>query len=414
MKKKLMLLWSLFLIGCNGQTKKDDLNEKTDIIKLNFKNVSVALSGINSVNNNAQEDFNIKNDATKILMQPAFLESDLLDGKELKFSNENVKNIKITFSYDAVFYGEEKVKTTLGFKRDTTIVLKFENKKVQIPSFEDIKKTVFKKFEKKEIYDVAYLVNRNYFNKIVENYEVYGGKDSPDYKLAVAFLKSKKKSQKLEDLFINIDYMKFNIEFEDNSKLHSIVFDRMFQNYVFSEKEKISNVGEIIPKGFYVLDSNILNLKKNGFKILALEKNEIKNKDNAQHNSNPIIVLQKKSNQYQKVNDNYNLIFKYDDNCPADGYGGIVSKNNYFTVQQIFCVDFLFVNSYTTFKIDENTGNINLYKYGEEYTNRSNTMLKIPSKVWSVKDFGMVKFESVNEGFLLNLRNKKPLEKLNK
>jgi len=70
------------------------------------------------------------------------------------------------------------------------------------------------------VYDVAYSVNKNYFNKIVENYEDYGGKDSPDYKSAVAFLKSEKKSQKLEDLFINIDYLKFNIEFEDNSNLH--------------------------------------------------------------------------------------------------------------------------------------------------------------------------------------------------
>jgi len=72
-------------------------------------------------------------------------------------------------------------------------------------------------------------------------------------------------------------------------------------------------------------------------------------------------------------------------------------------------VDFLFVNSYTTFKIDENTGNINLHKYGEEYTERSNPELKIPAKTWSIKDFGIVKFESVNEGFLIDLRNKKPL-----
>jgi len=411
MKRILMLLWSLFLIGCNGQTKNDNLDDKGYIIKLKFKNASVAFEGINSVNDNAKEDFNIKNDGKKVLIQPAFLESDLLDGKELKFSNSNVKNIKITFSYDAVFYGEEKNKTTLGFERDTTIVLKIENKKVQIPSFEDIKKTVLKKFEKKEIYDVAYIVNRNYFNKIVENHEVYGGKDSPDYKSAVAFLKSNKKSQKLEDLFINIDYIKFNIEFEDNSKLHSsIVFDRMFQNHVFSEKEKNSNIDGKIPKGFYVLDSTIINLKKFEFKVLALEKDEIKNKDNAQHNSNHIIILQKKDNQYQKVNYNYDMVFKYDDNCPADGYGGIVSKNNYFTVQQIFCVDFLFVNSYTTFKIDEITGNVNLHKYGEDYTNRSNTMLKIPSKIWSIKDFGIVKFENVNEGFLIDLRNKQPLK----
>lgn len=411
MKRVLSLVWGLCLIGCNGQTKNDNLDDKAYIIDLKFKNTSVVFEGVNSVNDNAKEDFNIKNDGTKVFIEPAFLESDLLDGKVLKFSNGNVKNVKITFYYDAVFYGEEKIKKRLGFQRDTTIVLKIENKKVQIPSFENIKKAVFKKFEKKEVYDAANLVNQNYFNKIVENYDAYGGKYSPDYKSAVAFLKSNKKSQKLEDLFIDIDYIKFNIEFEDNLKSHPfIVFDRMFQNYVFSEKEKKSNIDEILPKGFYVLDSTVINLKKIEFKILALEKDEIKSKDNAQHNSNPIIILQKKGNQYQKVNDNHDIVFKYNDNCPADGYGGFVSKNNYFTIQQIFCVDFLFVNSYTTFKIDESTGNINLYKYGEEYVDRSNTKLKIPSKTWSIRDFGIVKFENVNEGFLINLRNKKPLE----
>ena len=411
MKRILMLIWILCLIGCNGQTKNENLENKANGINLKFKNTSASISGISSVNDNVAEDFNIKNEGTKVLILPSFLESDLLDGKELKFSNNAVKKIKITFSYDAVFYGEDKIKTTLGFKRDTTIVLKVDNEKVQIPSFENIKKTVFNKFEKKEVYDVAYLVNQNYFNKIVENYEDYGGKDSPDYKSAVAFLKNNKKSQKLEDLFINIDYLKFNIEFEDNSNLHSsIVFDRMLKKYDFSKKETNSNIGEVVPKGFYVLDSTIINLKKLEFKLLTLEKDEIKNKENAQHNSNPIIILQKKNNQYQKVNDNYDIVFKYDDNCPADGYGGIVNKNNYFTIQQIFCVDFLFVNSYTTFKIDENTGNINLHKYGEEYTDRSNPELKIPAKTWSIKDFGSVKFESVNEGFLIELRNKKPLK----
>lgn len=406
-----MLILILCLVGCNGQTKNDNLDNKANSINLKFKNASASIGGINSVNDNVEGDFNIKNDGKKVLIQPSFLETDLLDGKELKFSNDAVKKIKITFSYDAVFYGEEKIKTTLGFKRDTTIILKFNNKQVEIPSFENIKKTVLKKFERKEVYDVAYLVNRNYFKKIVKNHEDYGGKDSPDYKSAVAFLRSNKKSQKLEDLFINIDYLKFSIEFEDNSNLYSsIVFDRMFKNYDFSKKETALNIDKVVPKGFYVLDSTIINLKNVEFKVLTLEKDEIKNKENAQHNSNPIIILQKKNYQYQKVNDNYNIVFKYDDNCPADGYGGTVSKNNYFTIQQIFCVDFLFVNSYTTFKIDENSGNIFLHKYGEEYTDRSNPDMKISTKTWSTKDFGIVKFESVNEDFLIDLRNKKLLK----
>ena len=187
-----MLIWVLCLIGCNGQTKNDNLDNKANGINVKFKNTSLFIGGISSVNDDVEEDFNIKNERTKVLIEPSFLESDLLDGKELKFSNDAVKKIKITFSYDAVFYGEDKIKTALGFKRDTTIVLKVDNKKVQIPSFEDIKKTVIKKFEKKEVYDVSYSVNKKYFNKIVENYEDYGGKDSPDYKAAVDFLKNKK------------------------------------------------------------------------------------------------------------------------------------------------------------------------------------------------------------------------------
>jgi len=406
-----MSMLTLFLIGCNGQTKNNNLDNKTNTITLKFKNTSVFIDGISSINDNIKGDYNIKNEATNILIEPSFLESDLLDGKELRFSNEAVKKIKITFSYDAVFCAEEKINSTLRFKRDTTIILKVYNKKVQIPSFQDIKKAVIKKFEKKEVYDVAYLANQNYFNKIVENSEDYGGKDSPDYKSAVAFLKSNNKPRKLEDLFINIDFIKFNIEFEDNHNLpYSIIFDRMFKKCDVSKNEKISNTGEVIPKGFYVLDSTIINLKNVEFKVVTLEKDEIKNNENVQHNSNPIIILQKKNNQYQKINDNYDIVFKYDDNCPADGYGGIVSKNNYFTVQQIFCMDFLFVNSYTTFKIDENTSNITLHKYGEEYTDRSNPDLKIPSKIWSIKDFGIVKFENVNEDFLNDLRNKKPLK----
>jgi hypothetical protein len=339
-----------------------------------------------------------------------FLESDLLDDKELKFSNDEAKNIKIHFNYDAIFCGEDKKNIALGFKLDTTIVLKTNNRKVKIPNFQDIKKTVQRKFENEEVYNRAYLINQNYYKKIVANFEDYGGKDSPDYKTAVRFLKNNQNPKKLEELFINIDYSKFSIEFEDNSKSHSfIVFDRLFHMYDFRNKNL--NVTKIIvPKGFYILDSTQINLKNEEFKILALEKDDIKNKKNAQHNSNPIIILKKNNTNYQKVNENYKIVFKYDDNCPADGYGGIISKNNYFTIQQIFCMDFLFVNSYATFKINENTNNIYLHKYGEEYTDRSNPDLKISPKVWSTKDFKIVKFEDVNEIFLDELRNTQPLK----
>jgi hypothetical protein len=164
----------------------------------------------------------------------------------------------------------------------------------------------------------------------------------------------------------------------------------------------------VIPKDSFILDSVSLIMKEKVFKVITLEKNELKNKDNVQHNSNPIIILEKEGKQFNKIMQNNKLVFKYDDNCPADGYGSIVAKNNYFTIEQISCAGFQFVNSYTTFKIDDTSGAINLHKYGEEYTDRSNPDKKIPSKTWSKKDFGEVKFENVSDQFLLKLRQSKP------
>ncbi len=410
MKRILMLILVLCLAGCNGQTKNDNSNNKSNDLALKLKNTTVFIEGINTVND-IKDDFIIQNSVNKILIQPAYIESDLLDGTTLKFSNDAIQNVKITFSYDAVFYGEEKRKTTLGFKHDTTMIFKVNDTKVKIPSFQNIKKVVSQKFEKKEVYNVAHLVNQNYFKKIIANYDDFGGKNSPDYKEALIFFKKSNKDFKtLDQLFVNIDYSKFIVELEDKNKEKSeITFDRMFQSHKFSKEDKISDKQTIaLPKGFYILDSTIINLKTKNYKILTLEKEEIKNKDNAQHNSNPIVILEKTNNKYFEKSSNYDLVFKYDDNCPADGYGGIVSKNNYFTIQQIFCMGFLFVNSYTTFKIDENINTIYLHKYGEEYTNRSNPDEKIPTRIWTTKDFGNVEFENVTEDFLKGLRKNNP------
>ena len=163
------------------------------------------------------------------------------------------------------------------------------------------------------------------------------------------------------------------------------------------------------PEGFYVLDSVDLDLKRKKIKIIVLESDLKKTIENVQHNSNSIFILLYNGKGYKMISENKTIVLKYDENCPADGFGGLVEKNNYFTVQQIFCSDFLFVNSYTTFKIDENADSVILHKYGEEYTDRSNPDKKIPAKIWTKKDFGEVKFENVTEDFLLKIRSKKPL-----
>ena len=152
---------------------------------------------------------------------------------------------------------------------------------------------------------------------------------------------------------------------------------------------------------FYNLDSATIAFNKNNYKVVVLEKTEKKNQDNPQHNSLPIIIKKQDGSEYAKNN---NLVFKYNDNCPADGFQRLVAKNNYLTIEQTYCKDFMFVNSYTTFKINENQ-EIVLYKYGEEYTDRSNPDKEIKGLLKTTKDFGVIKFENVTDELLIRLSN---------
>lgn len=272
--------------------------------------------------------------------------------------------------------------------------------------FFDVKKESLKKQNK-------------FYKNLLENKKDYED-CCPEYiEQAKNFLKKKDESFKNFDSlnispFINKNIITIKYSIKKVFKRKTIVFSEEKEEkkddfIIQNSTNKISNKQTIaLPKGFYILDSTMINLKTRNYKILTLEKEEIKNKDNAQHNSNQIVILEKTNNKYFEKSSNYDLVFKYDDNCPADGYGGIVSKNNYFTIQQIFCMDFLFVNSYTTFKLDENTNTIYLHKYGEEYTNRSNPDEKIPARIWTPKDFGRIKFENVTEDFLKGLRKNNP------
>jgi hypothetical protein len=161
-----------------------------------------------------------------------------------------------------------------------------------------------------------------------------------------------------------------------------------------------------LPNDSYVLDSTFISLKSSKFKIIILEKN--KNKDIDEHYSNTLVVLKQNGNNYFEIYDNSKIVFNDDTNCPVDGYNSIVSKNNYFTIEQNICADFQFVNTYTTFKIDEITNEIFLHKYGQKYSDRSNPDRVIPDKTWTVKDFGKVNFVDFNKKFVIDLIQNNP------
>lgn len=166
-----------------------------------------------------------------------------------------------------------------------------------------------------------------------------------------------------------------------------------------------------VPKGQYIFEEDSMKFFQKKYKILVLELESKKELDNVQHNSNPIIILSKNKDNFFKVSQNDKLIFSYNDNCPADGFQGIDVKNNYFTVKQTFCSDWMYVYSYTTFKIDKKSGVIFLYKYGDEYTDRRNPQNKIHPLVWTTSDFGLLKFEEISQDKINFIRQNLPKNK---
>lgn len=173
-------------------------------------------------------------------------------------------------------------------------------------------------------------------------------------------------------------------------------------------KENVKIIVYKVPNDSYVIDSTTINLKTKKLKIIALEKKKNQKEEISNHNSLPVIILEKINNSYSKIKSNGKIFFAYNNNCPADGFQGIISKNNYFTIEQTYCLDSKYVYSYTTFKIDEKSNNILLHKFSETYTNRNNPDEIIPNKIWTVKDFEEMKFENVTEEFLKGLRQNKP------
>lgn len=205
--------------------------------------------------------------------------------------------------------------------------------------------------------------------------------------------------------------------FNSNSNQWVLLDSIQISNYSENANEQLwrenfihtkANVTKSYSKGFYAYESVVLDLKTKRYKLVVLEENSEKENASGAHFNLPVLVLEKKGNDYVEIKRNNDLIFEYDDNCPADGYQSIVAKGNYFTLQQTNCADFLFVTSYITFKIDEVSNEIFLHKYGEEYTDRSNPDKEIPSKIWSTKDFGSIKFENINSDAILKLKRANP------
>lgn len=89
--------------------------------------------------------------------------------------------------------------------------------------------------------------------------------------------------------------------------------------------------------------------------------------------------------------------------CPDTSLDQIVFKDQFFTIEKYNCINDFYLKEYITFKY---TNEIVLHKYSVEFTSRKDPDENLKTSHFTTKDFGKVKFENVDKGFLNNLRQK--------
>ncbi|WP_123841224.1 hypothetical protein [Chryseobacterium arthrosphaerae] len=152
-----------------------------------------------------------------------------------------------------------------------------------------------------------------------------------------------------------------------------------------------------IEKTVYKINSDFNNYKTK-YSIEVLKNSSDKDAYDQLHFNLPVRIY--KGNTLWKSNDH--LIFDKRNSCISEGFSTVVVKNNYFTIEHQDCSDYnILVNAYITFKVSGNE--IYLYKYGESYFDKSNHERNIPTKTWTEKNFGKIKFEEVTAELLQKL-----------
>lgn len=410
MKIKIML-FLLALIAC--QNKKDNDNlislEKSSADSLNQNN-SLIIKLKNNImifrdiattgdTENVNADYSIRNlEKHKVLIEGAFLESDLLDGKTVVFSNKNTSNVKVKFFYNMVFKGDEKKTINVGLTFDTLINLQINNKKIKIPKFVNIRADVLKKFQNESFLEKAFEIGMSYFkqNETEEVYLSYLNKINK-------FKNGKKSIEKLEELSIDIDYKKFEIEFADEKSIRSkIIYDRGFDendNLKDDQTSRISSLKDVLLKNYKIKKEVKCDLNQDGFEdvVIIFEPQTIKKLDsnNSLLMDSPFYVLINKGDNKYSVITNKNIIYTAAYNCPNYGIQELEVKDNLIVIEQGSCDDFSrLVKDNIIFKYNSNTSEISLDKYKRSLFERLDNSEYLPlSTTITAKDLGKVLFQ---------------------
>ncbi len=83
-----------------------------------------------------------------------------------------------------------------------------------------------------------------------------------------------------------------------------------------------------------------------------------------------------------------------DGNCPSNGFGRIVAKGDYFTIEQQTCGGMYFIDEYITFKAAKD-GKIYLHKFSIVKTGRDDPEKSVPQRNLTTKEFGQLELKDV-------------------
>ena len=229
MRTLITTLLLISLIACKGQSNEDAIYLTADKYKISIENINCTENSSNPL-----QDYKINVFNDKIDIEPSYLESDNLDGKLVNIVKGNFNQAKIKYEYDGIFYGADKLKITIGEKRDTVITVPINNNSFKIPEF------TAKNYNNKML-EKAYVLNKAYYNDILSNADQYGGMKSAEYKNALAFLNKKQAEFKnLEQLSTEVNYTKLDIELintKSNLKGEIIYKKKINDEFSFKTKE---------------------------------------------------------------------------------------------------------------------------------------------------------------------------------
>lgn len=376
MNRILLIILSLFFINCADSKSKNFITE-------NKQNI----------------DTYIKVDATTIttnndwLSISKFAKIDLPISLIFFFESEKTF-LNIEKKYYPILWNYEYQQNTKGSKITTEKILIFKNKNNYIflfptnseefPTFHVVGVDKAKEFRDYGLYTYTY----NDFDKLSGitfdklNYIVEDGN-----KIINLYAILNNDKIKLSDVTTSKSYIEEITEKERN-KIDNFVnetsYNREVEDIIYHKKIDIN--GDKIPDEIIV--------KKNNSKSDDFEKNHFKL---------PLEIIL--GNKGRGTMFNNNLIFDNISTCVSEGFSDVIVKDNFFTIEGQTCYDYnVLVSYYITFKVVDKS--IFLYKYSEEYFDKSDHDKKIPSRYFTTKDFGVVKFEDVNEEFLIALRKK--------